>query len=97
MGLATLEWQQQHCRRTGRMGWVVRVATPYDTEPGKGAGRVRYRRFAHIDILPQWAEHIKGKHFVEVIDVTSNTTEGSWHDSIEDAKLYVEAMFALDN
>ncbi len=97
MGLATLEWQQQQCRHTGRMGWVVRVATPHYPEPGKSAEGVRYRRFAHIDILPDWARRIKGKHYVELIDAIRGTTETTWHDSIEDAKLYVEAMFALDN
>jgi hypothetical protein len=75
------------------MGWVVRVATPYDTNPG----RVKYRRFAHIDILPDWAQRVKGKHYVELIDTYHGTTAGSWHDSIEAAKLYVEAIFALDN
>jgi hypothetical protein len=79
------------------MGWVVRVATPHYPEPGKSAEGVRYRRFAHIDILPDWARRIKGKHYVELIDAIRGTTETTWHDSIEDAKLYVEAMFALDN
>jgi hypothetical protein len=96
MGLKTLEWHQQQCRHTGRMGWVVRVAIPYNTEPGKSDGRVKYRRFAHVDILPDWAQRVKGKVPVQ-FQPPMRGNELTWHDSIEAAKLHVEAVFALDN
>lgn len=91
MGLAKLEWHKQSAG-----GWVVRVAIPFDTAPGRDEGRVRYRRFAHVGILPTWMKSIKGKCYVEMFNVSHHVTEGHWHNSIEDARLHVEALFALE-
>ena len=90
MGLdrGELEWRQQSEQRPGYPSWVARVAKPFDTNPA----RTKYLRYAQINMLPWHAPHKKGKHVVELLD-----TEILWFDSIEAAKLHVEAVFALDN
>ena len=95
MGLdkGRLEWHSQQCRHTGRMGWVVRVAFPYNINPA----RVKYRRYAHVDILPDWVQRVKDKHYVELINTWHGSTEQSWHNSVEEAKMFVEAIFALED
>ncbi len=52
-------------------------------------------RYAHVNIHPFHIPRREGKVFVEF--QTRNNKDRSWHDSIEAAKLYVEAIFALDN
>lgn len=88
MGLRQLEWYAQH-----ESGWVARTVVTTDAY-----GSPKYRRYAHVDIYP-WAlqgakQRVDGKILVHM---QYGPTDLSWHDSIEDAKLYVEAIFALDN
>ena len=91
MGLKQLEWHE------GKNGaWVARIAIPYDTN----AERTKYRRYADVNSF-DWVgyraikEH-KGKIPV-ILAPAAYGAEPTWHDSIEAAKLYVEAIFALDN
>jgi hypothetical protein len=65
--------------------WVARIKHSND----------KYRRFAHVNIVPLGIK-VRGKVFVELLGYEHNY-EQSWHDSIEAAKLHVEAIFALDN
>ena len=51
-------------------------------------------RYAHVNIYPWPIKRIKDKVFV---DMQRGAPNHSWHDSIEAAKLHVEAIFALDN
>lgn len=83
MGLRQLEWHEQR-----NEGWVARVK--YDND--------KYRRFAHVDIY-EWSMQghklrAAGKILAHMMD---GPTDYSWHDSIEAAKLHVEAIFALDD
>jgi hypothetical protein len=66
-------------------GWVARVKYSND----------KYRRYGHVNIVPLGVK-IRGEVFVELLGYEHNY-EQSWHDSIEAAKLHVEAIFALDN
>ena len=92
MGLPQLEWHPH------KEGWVARVAVAFDTNPA----RTKYRRFAHVNLVP-WELQIDQKRncgkilaqFVYPLGSNAGTTR--WCDSIEDAKLYVEAIYALDN
>lgn len=91
MGLRQLEWHE------GKHGaWVARIAIPYETNPEK----MKYRRFADVHVF-DWIGYTarnkyKGKIPVVLAPVQYGV-EPTWHDSIEAAKLYVEAIFALDN
>ena len=82
MGLRQLEWCEH-----GK-GWVARIAVPYDTNED----RVKYRRYAHVEIYDLLDERIAGKVFARL----TNPNNEHYLDSIEDAKLWVEANFALD-
>ena len=93
MGLAQLEWHQQSEQRPRYTAWVARVETPSTVNPDVK----RYRRYAHINMLPWHVEHKKGKHVVDLLDAFKAAEQYYWFDSIEDAKLFVEAIFALDN
>jgi hypothetical protein len=89
MGLRQLEWHEQK-----HDGWVARVVETYFD----GRSKPLTRRYAHVDIYP-WAlqgakQRVEGKILVHM---QYGPTDLSWHDSIEAAKLYVEAIFALDN
>jgi hypothetical protein len=53
------------------------------------------RRYAHVNIHPSHIPRREGKVLVEF--QTRNNHDKSWHDSIDAGKLYVEAIFALDN
>lgn len=88
MGLKQLEWHEQK-----NNGWVARSVVTTDVY-----GSFKYCRYAHVDIYP-WSlqahkQRIAGKILVHM---QIGPTDYSWHDSIEAAKLYVEAIFALDN
>jgi hypothetical protein len=91
MGLRQLEWHE------GKRGaWVARIAIPYDTN----AERTKYRRYADVNSY-DWVGYVtrnkqKGKVPV-VFSPAHYGVEPTWHDSIEAAKLHVEAIFALDN
>ncbi len=88
MGLAKLEWFEQ------AGGWIARAALPYDTSPV----RTKFRRVAHIDIYPFHVQPKKGKHYVHLQNYFGHGVQTeTWHDSVEAAKLHVEAIFALDN
>jgi hypothetical protein len=85
MGLRQLEWHE------GKDGaWVARIAL----------GNGRYRRFADVNLF-EWVGYLarkehRGKVPVQFTPVAYNYGI-TWHDSIEAAKLYVEAIFALDD
>ena len=64
--------------------WIARIRHSND----------KYRRFAHVNIEPYYVNHVPNKVLVHMMD---GPTDYSWHDSIEAAKLHVEAIFALDN
>jgi hypothetical protein len=90
MGLRQLEWHE------GKNDtWVARVAVAIDN-----TGRFKYRRVAAVNLFV-WIgnraikEH-KGKIPV-VFAPAAYGAEPTWHDSIEAAKLYVEAILALDD
>lgn len=51
-------------------------------------------RFAHVNIYPHHIRRRYDQVFVEFQFYKQNY-EQSWHDSIEAAKLHVEAVFAL--
>jgi hypothetical protein len=51
-------------------------------------------RFAHVNIYPFHIRRRPDQVFVEFQFYKQNY-EQSWHDSIEAAKLHVEAVFAL--
>jgi hypothetical protein len=87
MGLRQLEWHEQK-----NNGWVARTMGSYF----EGKGRPLTTRYAHVNIVPLGIKPVQGKVFVEFISYFNNY-EQSWHDSIEAAKLHVEAIFALDN
>ena len=88
MGLTRLEWHE------GKNGaWVARVAIHRDDS------ETRYGRFADVNLL-DWVGYItrqqhKGKVPVLFTPVHYGA-ETIWFDSIEAAKLHVEAVFALD-
>lgn len=90
MGLehGVLEWHPH------KDGWVARVVIPYATNPSK----FKYRRYAHVNIF-DWIGEIKRRQYKNKVPVEFQNNlydaELSWHDSIEAAKLHVEAMFAL--
>lgn len=91
LGRGTLEW---HEGADGR--WVARVAIPYDTNPV----RTKYRRFADVNVF-DWVGYraqrlYKGKVPVQFAPMQYGDTI-HWFDSVEAAKLHVEAIFALDN
>ena len=90
MGLRQLEWYE------GKNGaWVARAAVTIDN-----TGRFKYRRYADVNAY-DWVgyraikEH-KGKIPV-ILAPAAYGAEPTWHDSIEAAKLHVEAIFALDD
>ena len=93
MGLAQLEWYQQSEQRPGYTSWVARIETPSTVNPDLK----RYLRYAHINMLPWHTKHKRGKHVVDLLDMHKAEEQLYWFDSIEDAKLFVEAIFALDN
>ena len=91
MGLRRLEWHE------GKNGaWVARIAIPYDTNPEK----LKYQRFADVNIF-DWIGYIPRKQHKGKVPVLFTPVhygaETQWYDSIEAAKLHVEAVFALDN
>jgi hypothetical protein len=85
MGLRQLEWHE------GKHGaWVARVVL----------SNGKYRRFADVNSF-DWVGYAtrnmrKGKVPVMFTPVHYGQ-DVEWHDSIEAAKLYVEAIFALDD
>lgn len=93
MGLdrGVLEWHE------GKDGmWVARIAIPFTTNPE----RIKYRRFADVNVF-DWIGYLpqklhKGKVPVLFTPVHYGA-ETLWFDSIEAAKLHVEAMFALED
>jgi hypothetical protein len=83
-----LEW---HLQSEINDSWVARIAKPYDTAPDK----VKYRRFAHVNILPWHTRHKKGKHSVDLLDAFKADEQYYWFDSLDEAKRFVEAIYAL--
>ena len=87
MGLRQLEWHEQ---KDG--GWVARIAIPYDTN----IERFKYRRFAHVNIY-DWAIKRNGHQVPAQFQFYKQGYDVTWHEDIDSAKLYVEAMFALSD
>jgi hypothetical protein len=90
MGLKQLEWHEQK-----NNGWVARTVEPLSD----GRSQPITRRYAHVNIVPLGLKRVKqvqDKVFVEFMSYSDNYAQ-SWHDSIDAGKLYVEAIFALDN
>jgi hypothetical protein len=90
MGLKTLEWHE------GKRGaWTARVHIATDSY-----GSFKYRRYADVNAY-DWVGYvtrIKQRGKVPVVFSPAHYgVEPSWHDSIEAAKLHVEAIFALDD
>lgn len=82
MGLKQLEWHEQK-----HNGWVARIK--YDND--------KYRRFAHVNMY-DWYVKRNGRGVVPVqFQFHKQGYDVTWHDDIDSAKLYVEAIFALDN
>jgi malate synthase len=85
MGLKTLEWHE------GKNGaWVARAVF----------NNKKYRRVADVNAR-DWIgpnTQLKHRNKIPVQLMPDNIgNEITWHDSIEAAKLYVEAIFALDD
>jgi hypothetical protein len=85
MGLRQLEWHE------GKHGsWVARVVL----------NNGKYRRYADVNSY-DWIGYIQQYRFRNkvpvVISPAAYGVEPTWHDSIEAAKLHVEAIFALDD
>jgi len=85
MGLAdyNLVWHQSGG------GWIARA----ELRDGAESTNMSTYRFAHVDIHPWHIKRIEGKVFVEM---QRSFPDQSWHDSIDAAKLHVEAIFALE-
>jgi hypothetical protein len=75
----------------GDGGWVAR-AELRDGAPSRG--KMLTYRFAHVNIEPWHIDHKHGKVYADVSWTPVRTTH--WLDSIEDAKLWVEALYALE-
>lgn len=75
----------------GDGGWVARAELRSDPTDNT---KVRTYRFAHVNIVPWHIDHKHGKVYADVSWTPVRTTH--WLDSIEDAKLWVEAIFALE-
>lgn len=86
MGLPYLEWHKHG------EGWVARMVIPFDTNPERN----KFRRYAHVNLFHQNIRRKTGKVPVEFQNNLYDA-ELTWHDSIEAAKLHVEAIFALDS
>ena len=71
-------------------GWLARLESH---ERRNDAPRTTYR-YAHVNIYPWSMRRIKGK---VLVDMQRGDPDITWHDSIEDAKLHVEALFALED
>jgi len=90
MGLAgyQLMWYEH-----GDGGWVARAELP-DPNAAAPRGKLRTYRFAHVNIEPWYLERHVGKIYAEISWHPVSTKH--WLDSIDDAKLWVEALFALE-
>ena len=71
-------------------GWIARA----ELRDPNDVTKMRMYRYAHVNIHPWHIKRINGKVFV---DMQRGAPDHSWHDSIEAAKLHVEAIFALDS
>jgi hypothetical protein len=74
-------------------GWVAR-AELRDEKAVANLGKLRTYRFAHINIVPWHIDRVHGKVYADVSWTPVRTTH--WLDSIDDAKLWVEAIYALE-
>ncbi|CAB5219958.1 hypothetical protein UFOVP232_12 [uncultured Caudovirales phage] len=86
MGLKNFElvWHPQ-----GNDGWLARLE---HKEEDTGKIRTTYR-FAHVNIYSWSVKRVKGKVLVDM--QFGHTPDMTWHDSIDAAKLHVEALYAL--
>ena len=71
-------------------GWIARLESG---EKRDGVPRTTMR-FAHVNVYPWHVKRIKTK---VLADMQNGAPDYTWHDSIEAAKLHVEALFALED
>lgn len=57
------------------------------------SARLSTFRFAHVGIYPWHIKKQKGRVYAEIV---SRVQQAHWLDSIYDAKIWVEAIFALE-
>ena len=69
--------------------FIGRIVMPYSD----GSRVSKTRRFAHINIFP-WNVKKRGNVFLHYQDYKQNHDE-LWFDTIDEAKLHAEAVFAL--
>lgn len=87
MGLKQLQWLKH------KDGLIARIRMPFDTNPE----REKFRRFAHVNILPWHIKPKRGKCIVDLLDVYKTFEQYYWFDDLETAKAFVEATFALED
>ena len=94
MGLRTLEWFRHNEGHQGPEQWIARVKTP------GAVATYKYMRFAHVNI---WSWELGNKQRLRkgevpvLFQISSLGYDPHWFDSVEAAKLHVEATFALYN
>jgi len=71
-------------------GFVARA----ELRDGAESTKTRTYRFAHVNIHPWYIDRRHSKVYADVSWTPVRTTH--WLDSIEDAKLWVEALYALE-
>ena len=76
----------------GDGGWVARAELRSD--PDRKDVKMKTYRFAHVNIHPWYVDGRHNKVYADVSWTPVRTTH--WLDSIEDAKIWVEAIFALE-
>jgi hypothetical protein len=80
MGLRKLEWFEQK-----NDGWVARI------EYANGI----HRRYAHVNIYDWAVRHSKDGKIPLQFQFYMQGYDVTWHEDIDTAKLYAEAIFAL--
>ena len=71
---------------------MARIAIPFDTKND----RVKYRRYAHVNIY-DWPIKRKGSMVPLQFQFYKQGYDVTWHEDIDSAKLYAEAIFALSD
>lgn len=69
--------------------WIVRISN-------KNGDSLVTRRFAHVNVLPLGVRMQPDKVFVECYPYTQ-LYQQHWCDSVEEAKILIEAIFALED
>lgn len=74
-------------------GWIARAEWRGKASAPRRGTMLTYR-FAHVNIQPWYVDGRHDKVYADVSWTPVRTTH--WLDSIEDAKIWVEAIFALE-